>query len=153
GERQVSGKVLHESRVESPLVGGQAVPGLYPLWPRRQLRVGRNDSQLQLPLIGGLPNGIPAGIELPLELLPPRLRRMMRGVRGAGCEVQEDRLLRCDGLGVAEPVDGPVRHVRHEVIAVFGTLGGLDRSRVLEKYRVVLVGLAANETVEVVKAQ
>src|SRR6516165_2442155 len=39
------------------------------------------------------------------------------------------------------------------MIAFFGTLSRFDRSRVLEKHRIVLVGLPANETVEVIEAK
>src|SRR5262245_66580437 len=39
------------------------------------------------------------------------------------------------------------------MITLFGALGGLDRRRVLEQNRIVLVGLATDEAVEVVEAQ
>ena len=68
---------------------------------RRQLGVGRHDAELLLPGERLLAYRLVAHVEATLELLDPLLRRVMRGVAGAGRVVQEERLLRRDGLGVA----------------------------------------------------
>jgi len=75
----------------------------------------------------------------------------MRRVRRSGGEIEQDRLLRRDRLVVAQPFDGLVGHVGHEVVALLGRLARLDRRRVLEQHRVILMRLAADEAVEVVE--
>ena len=52
----------------------------------------------------------------------------------------------------ADPVDGLVRHVVHQVVALFGRLLRLYRRGAFVERRVPLIGLAADEPVEVFEA-
>jgi hypothetical protein len=70
----------------------------------------------------------------------------------AGREVGEERLVAHQRLLLAHPLDRLVRHVLHEVVALFRRFLGLDRNRSFVDRRVVLVGLAADEAVEVLEA-
>jgi hypothetical protein len=51
---------------------------------------------------------------------------MMRGMAGAGAEVQVERLVRGDLLGVGDELDGLVGQVLGQVVALFGGAGRLD---------------------------
>ena len=76
----------------------------------------------------------------------------MRRVRRAGREVHEERLVGHQRLLLAHPPDRLVRHVLGEVVALFRRLLRLDRRRALVDRRIPLVGLAAEEAVEVLEA-
>ena len=67
---------------------------------------------------------------------------------GAGAQVGEPRLVRRDDLGVADELDGLVGEVGGEVIALFGSRGCLDGVVVVNQFRVPLVGLPAQESIE-----
>src|SRR5262245_51564583 len=67
-------------------------------------------------------------------------------------EVDEERLVRDEGLLSLDPRNRVVREVLREVIALLGRLVDLDRRRALVQRRVVLVVLAADEAVEVLEA-
>ena len=85
-------------------------------------------------------------------LVRPLLGHVVRGVRRAGREVGEERLVGHQRLLLAHPVDRLVGHVAHEVVALLGRAPRLDRGRPLIERRVVLVRLAADEAVEVLEA-
>ena len=76
----------------------------------------------------------------------------MRGVRGAGREVHEERLVGHQRLLLAHPAHRLVRHVLGEVVALLGTLALFHRRRAFVDGRIPLVGLAADEAVEVLEA-
>ena len=76
----------------------------------------------------------------------------MRSVRRPRCEVHEERLVGHERLLLARPLDRLVGHVLGEVVALLRRRLGLDRRRALVDGRVVLVRLAADEAVEVLKA-
>src|SRR3954453_12474424 len=63
-----------------------------------------------------------AHVEAALELLDPVLRRVMRGMTGAGGVVEEERLLRRDRLRVLDELDRLVGDVLAEVVALFRRL-------------------------------
>ncbi len=77
---------------------------------------------------------------------------MVRGVGRAGCVVDEEGLVRGQGLLLPDPADRPVGHVLGEVVALLGGLLRLDRRGAVVDRRVVLVGLATDEAVEVLEA-
>ncbi len=91
-------------------------------------------------------------VELALVLVGPLLGHVVRRVGRAGREVDEERLVRRERLLLADPVHGLVGHVLHEVVALLGRLLRLDRRGALVERRVPLVGLAADEAVEVLEA-
>ncbi len=117
-----------------------------------QLGVGRDDAEL--PLLGECPlaQGVPAVVEGARVPVGPLRSDVVRRVRGPRREVGEERLVRQQRLLLADPRDRLVGHVGHEVVALFGRLLGLDRDRALVDRRVVLMGLAADEAVEVLEA-
>ena len=153
GERQVTGEVLHEPRIQPLLVGAQRVPGRAPLRSRCVLRVRRDDAHLALPLKRLLTHRIPALVELTGETLAPLRPDVVWSVHRTGREVHQHWLVGVDRLAVPQPTDRPVGHIRHEVIALFGCPVRFDRHGVLEQHRVVLVGLPTDEPVEVIEAQ
>ena len=73
----------------------------------------------------------------------------MRRVRGAGREVDEERFVGHERLLLAHPGDGPVRQVFRERVAFLRRARRLDRRRALVEARIVLIGFAADEPVEV----
>ena len=77
----------------------------------------------------------------------------MRGVRAAGAEVHEERLIRRDHLGVADELYGLVDEILGKVVSILGCIRLVERdgySRMRSGYQ--LVGLAAHKTVEAFKA-
>ena len=76
----------------------------------------------------------------------------MRGMSGPGGVVHEEGLVRHQGLLLADPIDGVVCHVLGEVVALLRSAIGLDRHGVLIDSGGVLVGLPADEPVEVLEA-
>ena len=152
GEGEVAGEVFKQAQVEFLLIGGEGVPGGHPFRARRELRIRRDDARLELPGIGFLADFFPALIELALELVAPFLGRVMRGVGRAGGEIQEERFLRGDGLGIFDVVDRPVGHVGHQVITFLRRGLRLDGAGVLEEHRIILVRLSADEAVEILEA-
>ena len=76
---------------------------------------------------------------------------MMWRMRGPWREFHQKRLLGGDRLCVAQPINCPVGHIGHEVIALFGAFIRLNRSRILEQHRIILVRFAADEAVEIIE--
>ena len=69
-------------------------------------------------------------------------------MHGAGGEVKEERLVGCDLLGIGDETDGLVHEVFCEVVALFGRLLRLHLVVVVDEFRIVLVGVAAQKAVE-----
>ena len=74
----------------------------------------------------------------------------MRRVRGAGCEVDEERFIRRQRFLVLDPVDRLVGHVRHQMIV--RVMRRFDLGHPVIKQRRPLVGLAAEEAIKLVEA-
>ena len=131
---------------------GHVVPGRDLVVAPGELGVGRDHAQCLLPLDRLLAQPVPALVELAPVPVGPLLGHVVGGVGGAGGEVDEERLVAHQGLLLVDPLDGLVGHVLHQVVALFGRLGGLNRGGALVQRRVVLVRLAADEPVEVLEA-
>ena len=108
--------------------------------------------RLLLPRESLLAQLVPALGEAALVLVGPLLGDVVRGVRGARREIDEERLLRHQRLLLMHPADGAVGHVLGEVVALFGGGRRLDRRHALVERRVVLARLAADKAVEVLEA-
>ena len=128
----------------------QLVPVLDGVGFGRELRVLRDDAHLLLAGEGLFAVLVPAAVELALVLRDPVLRHVMRGVRGAGGEVGEERLVRGQRLLAPDPLDGLVRHVGGEVVV--RVVRHLDLDGAVVDQRRPLIGLAADEAVELVEA-
>ena len=96
--------------------------------------------------------GVPAVVELPLVAVGPLLGHVVRGVRGAGAEVQEERLVRRDLLGVGDERDRLVDQVLGQVIALLRGARRLDLMVVVDQLRIPLAGVATEEAVEALEA-
>ena len=77
----------------------------------------------------------------------------MRTVDRAAGPVHEKRLVRLEGLVLVQPADRVVRQVFAEVVALLHGLWRQDARRVANQVRLVLRGLAGEETVEVLEAE
>ena len=117
-----------------------------------QLRLVRDHPEFLLARERQLALTVPAVCELPLVLVRPLLRHVVRGVGRAGREVHEERLVGRERSLRLDPVDGVVGEILREVIALFGGLRRLDRSQPFVERRVVLVVLTPDEPVEVLEA-
>ena len=109
-------------------------------------------AELPLPRDGLLAQRVPAGVEPAGVAVRPLLRHVVRGMRGAGREVGEERLVRHQRLLLGDPLDRPVGHVLGEVVALLRGPVRLDRHGVAVDRRGVLVGLGADEAVEVLES-
>ena len=103
------------------------------LGPLGQLRVGRDDAELLLPLERLLADLVPALVELALVLVDPLLRHVVRRMRRARRVVDEERLVGRHRLLRLDPVDRLVRHVHGEVVVLHLRRLDLDRPVVDER--------------------
>ena len=87
---------------------------------------------------------------LPFHLAIHSFGHVVRRVGGAGGEVDEERLVGRHRLLVLHPGDGLVRHVGHEVVVRI--VRQLDLGDAVVEEGRPLVGLAADEAVELVEA-
>ena len=120
--------------------------------PCGQLGVGRDHAERLLPLEDLDAQRVPPGVETTSVALDPVRRRLVRCVRRPGREVHEERLVRQQRLLLTDPRRGLVGHVLGEVVAVLGGAPWLDRRGAVVDRRIPLVGLAADEPVEVLEA-
>ena len=150
--------VFQEPGVDLHLPGQHRFQGVVHVVPGRDLRrpggelgVSRDHAELSLPPYRLLTQRIPAGVEPAGVAIGPLLRHVVGCVGGAGGEVDEERLVRHQRLLLSDPVDRPVGHVLGEVVVTVGCRVGLDRHRVAVDGRRPLVGLGADEAVEVLE--
>ena len=144
--------LLH-ARVEFLLIGRAGVPGRHRVGTRRQLRVLRDDTELLLVLEGDLALLVPAVVELALILVGPLLGDVVRSVRGARREVDEERLVRGGRLLLSDPARWPCRSWLRKS-AMFGSSCGFSTGAVFSiKRRVPLVRLAAEEAPQVLETR
>ena len=118
----------------------------------RQLGILGGDAKFLLPGKGPLPVGVPAVVELARILVSPLLGHMVGGVGGTGTEVQEERLVRVDLLGIGDEADRHVGEVLAEVISLLGRPGWLNLVVVVDEVGVPLTRVAAQEAVEALEA-
>src|SRR5207244_3190501 len=118
--------------------------------PGRQLRVRGNYAK---PLLIGenlLAHGIPAHVELALELVDPFLLGVMRRVTSARNVIDEERLIGRSRVELLHARDRLIGHVGDEVV-----IGLADPwiylGVIAEQIRRPLVGFATHEAVEVLK--
>ena len=147
----IGGEDLRLSREELLLVGRERLPFRQLCGPRGELRICGNDAQLLLIGEDLLAHVVPAHVELALELVDPLLRRLVRRVTSSGHVVDEERLVGRRGLERLHVLDGLIGHVRGEVVV--GLVDPREDLVVIsEQVGRPLVGLAAQEAVEIVEA-
>ena len=117
------------------------------LGARREPGAGGNDAHFDLAGIYPFPQRIPAVVELAGELIRPLRPDVVRTVRRAGREVDEERLVWSRRLLRPDPLDRLVGEILGEVVVVAADVR-LDGGRLVVQCRFVLRGVAAQETVE-----
>ena len=152
GVRHEPGVHLHLARQHRLQLIRHVVPRRDLLGPGGELGVGRDHAERLLPLEDLRPQRIPPGVEAAPVAVDPVVRCLVRRVGRAGREVHEERLVGQQRLLLAHPGDGVVGHVLREVVALLGAAPRFHRRRALIDRRVPLVGLAADEAVEVLEA-
>jgi hypothetical protein len=152
GVRQEAGVHLHHPRREPARLRGQGLPLRDVRVVPGQLRARGHDAQFLLPGEHPLAVGVPAVVELARVPVSPLFGHMMRGVPGASTEMQVERLVWGDLLGVGDELDGLVGQVLGQVIALFGGARRLDLVVVVDQVRVPLAGVTAQEPVEPLEA-
>ncbi len=155
GVGDIGGEHLDLTDEQPLLVVGQLVPRLQDVRvrPGCKLGVGGHVAHPLLVLEDRLAQRLVALVKQVqrLDLVDPLLRRMVRGVNAAGREFHEERLRRVDLVQLADVADGVVGHRGGQVPAGL-TLEGIDLRRVAEQVRLPLVGVAADEAVEILEA-
>ena len=138
------------------LMGEDRAPLLWHLVPRGDAlaalgehRIFGDDAQRLLPLEGLGPQRIPPLVVFALVLGDPLLRHVVRSVRRPRREVDEERLVRCQRLLLIDVVDGPIGEVGHQVVV--GIIGCLYEAHAVDERRRPLVGLTADEAVELLE--
>ena len=77
----------------------------------------------------------------------------MRRVGGARREIHEERFVGCERLLLTNPSDRPIRQVLGERVALLRRLLRFNGLGALEQGRVVLVGLATDEAIEMLETR
>ncbi len=150
-----AGVDLHLSGIERLELVGHVVPGGEGLVARRQLRVGRHDTERLLARECLLAQTVPALVELALVLGRPGLGDVVRCVAAARREEGEERLLRVLRPDPVQPLDGLVSHRVRQVVGlrlVAVPRIDADDLLVLGEDGVPLPGAAAQEAIEVLEA-
>ena len=118
---------------------------------RRQLGALGEDAALDHPRQHPLAVRLVAVVERSGVLVDELLRRVVRGMVGAGAEEHVPGLVRPRLLGVADERHRLVGEVLGEVVAVLGPVGLVHVVVVVDERGIPLVGLAADEPVEAVE--
>ena len=147
-----SRKHFHHPRVQFLLVRRQLVPIRNIRIVTRKLGVFGHDAQFLLAFEDSFAIGVPAVVELSLVFVGPLLGHLMRRVVCAGGEIQEERLVRRHLLGVPNELDRLVDEVFGQMVALLRRLRRLDLVVVIDQIGIVLVSVAAEETVVTLEA-
>lgn len=122
------------------------------LGTRGEDRIRGNDPPLLLLLENRFALSVPTSCEPALVLVGPLHRNMVRRMGSAGCKVDEERLVRSQGLLHPNPVDRVIGKVFGEVVTLLRCLVRLDRRDALVQRRVILIVLPADESVEMLES-
>ena len=115
---------------------------------RREARVLWQNPHLLLVRKDRLTNRLVAHVELTFILVSPFLEDVVRGVRTAGAEIHEERLVRRDYLGVSDELYGLVDEILRKVVSILRFVRLVDGMVIVDEIRVPLVSLAAHKPVE-----
>ena len=100
----------------------------------------------------GIPEGVPAVVEMPSVGVDPVGWHVQRGVDGTGREVAEERPVGAVGFYPLDPFDGPVGDVLGEVVVVPADIR-LYRGGLIVKVWFELGRLGSREPVEAVEPE
>ena len=151
---RVGGEHLDLPDEELLLVRAELVPRLqHVLRPGRELRVLPDHAETLLVVEDPLAQLLVAIVEQMhrADLLDPLLRRMVRRMRRARRVLDEERLVRIGLVQPRHPVDRVVGHARDEVPTRLA-LERVDLRGIAEEVRLPLVGVTADEAIEVLEA-
>jgi hypothetical protein len=151
GVRREARVCLHLPRHHATLVLAERIPRGDLLRTRREPGPGRNDAHLDLPRERLLAELVPALVELAAVFLDPFLGHMVRRMRRARREVDEERLLRRERLLRLDPRDGLVGHVGGEVVVRVERR--VDAHRAVDDRGRPLVGFGREKAVELVESR
>ena len=126
GVLEEPGVDLHLARQHRLQLIGHVVPGGDLVVPLGQLRVRGDHAELLLAGEGPLALHVPSLVELTGVLLDPLAGHVVGRMGGARREVDEERLLRHQGLLLAHPAHGPVGQVLGQVVALLRGRRRLD---------------------------
>ena len=152
GVLEETGERLLQRHREVAGVLGHVVPGLDASVARGQLGAIRDDAHFLLPSKPLVANRVPADIEIASISVDVLLGRLVRRVRRAEREVEEERLAGVDRLMVAEKSDSMVDQVLGQVVALFRTPRRVDQVVVVDEFGIELIGLAREEAVVAIKS-
>ena len=138
---------FHEARIELLLFRRQLVPGLDVRIAIRKDRIGGNHAKFLLALKDLFAISIPALVELALVLIAPVFVYLVRSMSGARRVIEEERLVRRGLLLAVDIEDRLVGDLIAQVAAI-----GTDVRLILHQVRLVLVGLRAKKSEEVIEA-
>ncbi len=151
--------LLHETRVHFHLTSQHrlhlwidAVPCRNLRMSRCQLAVLRNHAELQLSSVGFFAQLVPSLIELALVLVGPLLRHVMRRMGRAGGVVDEERVIGRECLLLMNPRDRAIGEIFVERVSLLRCPGRLDARGSFVETGIVLIGLATEESIEVLEA-
>src|SRR5262249_1476790 len=143
---------FHHPRIDLLLIIVERIPGWDLLRARSQDGTSGSYSEPNLPRQRFLAHLVPALIELSLELGNPVLGSLVRSVTVTRSEIYEEGLAWSSGVLRANPVDGPIRQiVDKNVVRVLEWRQ--HWCRVLKQRGMPLVGIAAEEAIEIFEAQ
>ena len=117
----------------------------------RQLCVGRDDAHLLLAVEHESPVLVPAHVELPVVLLDPLPRRVVRRLARRARVVKQERLVGRVDVGVEDEPDRMIDGVLVEVIPLVRPLFGLDRMVVVRQLGIPAARLATKPAIEPLK--
>ena len=146
------GEHLHEAGGHRFVAVRVVIPG------RNLVRAGRvdrsrgYDSQVELPSVDGIPEGVPAVVEVPSVSVDPVGWHVQRGVDGTGREVAEERPVGAVSFYPLDPFDGPVGDVLGEVVVVPADIR-IYRGGLIVKVWFELGRLGSREPVEAVEPE
>src|SRR5215813_6325843 len=152
GVGEKPGEYLHHAGINFLFSGGQWLPLRYIGIVARELSLSRDDSKLLLPREGPFAQLVPTVVKFALVLVGPFPRHVMRRVSSARAEIHEEGLVGSDLFGVGDEADRLVHQIFGQVITLFGGLLRLHSMIVRNQFGIILVGLAAEKTVEALEA-
>ncbi len=148
GMGQKAGEDFHHARIELLLFRRAVVPRFDVGIVARKLGIGGNDAQLLLPRKDLFAVCFPTVVKCTGIFVGPFFGHVVRRVHGAGAVIHEERFVGRNLLGVGDEADGPVGQILVEMISFFRGLRRFNAVIVVGQIGVILVRVAAEETIE-----